>query len=131
MLALALGTGLAIAIFTIVNAILLRPLPYREPDRLVMVWAVNRQLGWDQEKMSAPEMVEWERSGLFEGVVGFAPNMTAITGPGEPDLTHGYAVTPGCCACSAYNPCWAGRSPRSKRRRAATIRCFCCATHSG
>jgi putative ABC transport system permease protein len=95
MLALSLGTGLAIAIFTIVNAILLRPLPYREPDRLVMVWAVNRQLGWDQEKMSAPEMVEWERSGLFEGVVGFTPNMTAITGPGEPDLTHGYAVTPG------------------------------------
>jgi predicted permease len=94
-IALALGSGLAIAIFTIVNAILLRPLPYREPDRLVMVWAVNKELGWDQEKISAPELVEWERSGLFESVVGFVPNMTAITGPGEPDLTHGYQVTPG------------------------------------
>src|SRR5262249_50450409 len=93
--ALALGTGLAIAIFTIVNAILLRPLPYREPDRLVMVWAVNKEQGWDQEKISAPEFLEWERSGIFESVVGFVPNMTAITGPGEPDLTHGYQVTPG------------------------------------
>ncbi|SPE38997.1 hypothetical protein SBA3_3000031 [Candidatus Sulfopaludibacter sp. SbA3] len=93
--ALALGSGLAIAIFTIVNAVMLRPLPYREPDRLVMVWAVNQQLGWDQEKFSAPEMIDWERSGLFESVVGFMPNMTAITGPGEAVLTHGYAVTPG------------------------------------
>ncbi len=93
--ALALGAGLSIAIFTIVNAVLLQPLPYREPDRLVMVWAVNQQLGWDQEKISAPEMLDWERSGLFESVVGFMPNMTAINGPGEPVLTHGYAVTPG------------------------------------
>jgi putative ABC transport system permease protein len=95
MTSLTLGTGLAIAIFTIVNALLLRPLPYREPDRLVMIWAVNRQLGWDQEKISAPEMLDWEHSGLFESIVGFMPNMTAITGPGEPDLTHGYAVTAG------------------------------------
>jgi putative ABC transport system permease protein len=94
-IALAFGAGLAIAIFTIVNAVLLQPLPYREPDRLVMVWAVNQQLGWDQEKISAPEMLDWERSGLFENVVGFMPNMTAITGPGEPVLTHGYAVTGG------------------------------------
>ena len=93
--ALALGTGLAIAIFTIVNAVLLRPLPYREPDRLVMIWAVNQQLGWDQEKICAPEMIAWQQSGLFESVVGFMPSMTAITGPGEPDLTHGYAVTAG------------------------------------
>jgi putative ABC transport system permease protein len=93
--ALALGTGLAIAIFTLVNAVLLRPLPYKDPDRLVMVWAVNKQLGWDQEKISGPEMVDWKRSGLFESVVGFMPNMTSITGPGEPELTHGYAVTAG------------------------------------
>lgn len=93
--ALALGVGFSIAVFTIVNAILLRPLPYRQPDRLVMVWAVNQQQGWDQEKMSAPEMVDWQRSGLFESVVGFTPNMTSITGPGEPVLTHGYAVTRG------------------------------------
>src|SRR5215813_1285934 len=95
MIALALGTGLAIAIFTIVNAILLRPLPYREPDRLVMVWAVNRQQGWDQEKISAPEMADWLKSGLFSSVVGFTPAMTSITGPGDPELTHGYSVTNG------------------------------------
>jgi predicted permease len=93
--ALALGIGLATAIFTVVNAVLLQPLPYREPQRLVMVWAVNKQQGWDQEKMSIPEMRDWERSGLFEGIVGFMPNMTSITGPGESELTHGYAVTPG------------------------------------
>jgi putative ABC transport system permease protein len=93
--ALALGTGLAIAIFTLVNAVLLRPLPYKDPDRLVMLWGVNKELGWDQEKVSAPEMLDWEHSGLFEGIVGFTPNMTSITGPGEPELTHGYQVTAG------------------------------------
>ncbi|MFN7937358.1 MAG: ABC transporter permease [Bryobacteraceae bacterium] len=93
--ALSLGIGFSIAVFTIVNAILLQPLPYRNPDRLVMVWAVNKQQGWDQEKMPVPELLQWQRSGLFESMVGFVPNMTSITGPGEATLTHGYAVTPG------------------------------------
>jgi hypothetical protein len=128
---LALGTGLAIAIFTLVNAVLLRPLPYREPDRLVMVWAVNQQLGWDQEKISAPEMLDWERSGLFENVVGFMPNMTAITGPGEPDLTHGYAVTPGFLNLLGVRPMLGRPFAPDEEKKAATTRCWCCGTRTG
>jgi predicted permease len=93
--ALALGIGLSIAVFTVVSAVLLRPLPYRDPDRLVMVWAVNERQGWDQEKLSVPEMRDWQSSGLFESVVGFQPVVMSITGPGDPDLTHCYGVTPG------------------------------------
>jgi hypothetical protein len=92
---LALAIGLASSIFTLINAILLKPLPFRDPSRLVMVWAKNQAQGWDQEKMSIPEMQDWHKSGLFEQVVGFGPNMMTITGPGESELTHGYSLSAG------------------------------------
>ena len=102
--ALALGIGMTISIFTLVNAILIRSLPYRDPDRLAIVWAENREQGWDHEKTSFPELVDWQKTGLFDRVIGFTPNMGTITAPGEPELVHGYNLTAGALEMLGVTP---------------------------
>ena len=73
-LTLALGIGSNTAIFTVINGILLKPLPFYEPDRLVMLWESNPRLNMDQQRPSHPNLVEWkagssslERIGYWSG----------------------------------------------------------------
>jgi putative ABC transport system permease protein len=60
-LALALGIGPNTAIFTMVNAVLLQPLPVPEPDRVVMIWGTMLKSGFDQLPVSAADYLEWKR----------------------------------------------------------------------
>lgn len=60
-LALALGIGPNTAIFTMVNAVLLRPLPLAEPNRVVMIWGTMLKSGFDQLPVSAADYIEWKR----------------------------------------------------------------------
>jgi len=70
-LTLALGIGANTAIFSFVNAILLRPLPYKEPERLVMVWENNFGNGSPISSVGPPMLGEWRRhSTVFEGLAG-------------------------------------------------------------
>jgi putative ABC transport system permease protein len=73
-LMLALGIGANSAMFALVDAILLRPLPFPEPDRLVMVW--ERTEGAFQALVSPANIADWnERSVTFDRIAGFVPNI--------------------------------------------------------
>ena len=68
---LALGIGANTALFSIINAVLLRPLPYPEPDRLVAVCESNPRLGWDQYVTSMGAFSDWrEQSSAFQELAG-------------------------------------------------------------
>ena len=80
-LTLGLGIGATSAIFTVVNAVLLKPLPYQAPDRLVMVW--SRWTNFNKTWISQDEYFGYQQqSRLFEGVAAWANNgEVTITGP--------------------------------------------------
>ena len=72
---LALGIGANSAIFTAMNAVLLRPLPYQKSDQLVLLWQVNRHTGDHEIKASAPDYIDWrEQNSAFQDVAAFNAN---------------------------------------------------------
>ncbi|MCI0662938.1 MAG: ABC transporter permease [Acidobacteria bacterium] len=91
-LTLALGIGGNTAIFSVVNAVLLRPLPYVEPDRLVIVWGYHPEIG--REEASLPDFADWrEQSRSFELMAAAAVRSYSFTGKEEPERLIGAAVT--------------------------------------
>ncbi len=93
-IALALGIGANTAIFSVVNAVLLRPLPYREPQRLVWFWEVQPFL--DRAPFSAPDFADYRgQNQTFESVVAFRGGNLTLTGAGEPERISGAQVDAG------------------------------------
>jgi putative ABC transport system permease protein len=85
-LTLALGIGVNTALFSVVNAILLRPLPYAEPERLVQVYEGNAQQGYDRFSFSLANFVDHrdQQSG-FEQMAAYYRWNANLTGAGEPE----------------------------------------------
>src|SRR5436190_2773561 len=84
-LTLALGIGANTAIFSVVNAVILRPLGYPRPDRLVYISSEFPQLGFDQFWISPPEFLEFqERTRAFSVVGAFATGQANLTTPDRP-----------------------------------------------
>jgi len=85
-LTLALGIGANIAIFTVVNAVLLRPLPFPNPDRLVRVAADARATNGRNIGLSQPELDDLrDRAGVFEGVTALWPVSASFVGGERPE----------------------------------------------
>jgi putative ABC transport system permease protein len=93
-LALALGIGANSAIFSVVNAILLRPLPYKNPEQLVMVWENATHLGFPKDTPPAANFLDWrEQATAFTGMSAFAKRSFNLTGVGEPERLDGRRVS--------------------------------------
>ena len=84
-LAMALGIGANTAIFSVVNGVLLRRLPYHDPDRLTMVWMDNRRLNLKEDLTSYPNYEDWSKNQSFEGMAAFTRQSGTLTGEGEPE----------------------------------------------
>jgi putative ABC transport system permease protein len=92
--ALALGIGANSAIFSVVNTVLLRPLPYREPVCLVMLWEDNSKIGYPRDTPAAANYIDWrDQSTVFEGMTATADRSFNLTGAGEPERFDGKRVS--------------------------------------
>ena len=92
---LALGIGANAAMFAVVNAVILRPLPYPEPTRLVRVTADMAGLGSQDIGLSTPELYAYrERSGIFEDISGIYPIDANLTEVDEPERVEVLLVSP-------------------------------------
>ena len=93
-LALALGLGANAAIFSVVDAVLLRPLPFRNADRLVEVWEDASHLGFPQAPLAPANFLDWKRRNhIFEDMAALRGDLYALTGNGTPEQIEGSPVT--------------------------------------
>ncbi|MFY9556007.1 MAG: ABC transporter permease [Blastocatellia bacterium] len=89
---IALGIGANTAIFSVVNTVLLRPLPYQNPDALLVLWEKQGRI--EQESPSLPDFLDWrERNQSFEQMAFARRDNVNITGAGEPERLIARQIT--------------------------------------
>ncbi len=92
---LALGIGANTAIFSVVNALLLRPLPFKEPARLAQVWEANIKRGQNTMDVSYPNFADWrDQNQVFEQIAAYTDRTFNLTGTAEPEQIQGEIVSP-------------------------------------
>jgi hypothetical protein len=92
-LTLALGIGANTAIFSAMKAVLMAPLPYKDPSRIVAVWTANPASGGQPLPSTPGDFAAWKRSGIFEDLAPSYDDEKTLTGQGAPQLLIGYAVS--------------------------------------
>jgi predicted permease len=114
-LALALGIGANTAIFSVVNGVLLRPLPYPDPERLMMIY--EKTLDFSQNSVSYPDFLDWQRENhSFTDMACFRRNDFNFTGSGQPEHLQGEHVSAGLLPVLGVNP-FLGRNFLSQEDR--------------
>jgi putative ABC transport system permease protein len=100
---LALGIGANTAIFSVVNAVLLNPVPYKQPDRLVALW--ENVPGHGRWRTSPANFFDWKKQNtVFEDVAAFGASTLTLTGDGEPEQLVGCRVSSGYFAVVGIDP---------------------------
>jgi putative ABC transport system permease protein len=91
---LGVGVGASTTIFSAINGVVRRPLPYFAPDRLVTLRESNPHQNMPRAGVSAPNFVDWKRlDRAFEGLAAYRPWGYVITGDGEPERVIGARVS--------------------------------------
>ena len=92
---LALGIGATTAMFTVVNSVLLRPLQFPEPERIVFLEGINPQKGIKASNMSVPDLVDWQKqSQSFEQIAGFFSWSAFLAAGDEVERIRAAGVSP-------------------------------------
>jgi putative ABC transport system permease protein len=92
-LTLALGIGANTAIFSVVNAVVLRPLPFKDADRLVVIWESNPRN--KENEVSAANFIDWrEQQSVFDQIAALSYANVVMTGGDEPERLQAAVVTP-------------------------------------
>src|SRR5262249_37499443 len=91
---LALGIGANTAIFSVVNAVLLEPLPYEHPERLVTIWGQLTRYGIPRNSISQPEFADLrEQNQAFETITAYYHVSVNVSGRDKPEYAAGAQVT--------------------------------------
>ena len=120
---LMLGIGVNTAMFSVVNAVLLRPLPYADPDRLAMIWTADPTRNIHEAATSFPTFTDWRReSRHFADMAFWRTHSGTLTGSGEPERVMGAMTSAGLFSLLGVAPA-IGRphSADDEQRRAPVV----------
>ena len=93
-LTLGLGIGANCAMFTVLNVILLRALPYKNAGRIVALWQSNSRGALNRQLVSVPDYFDWkEQNQVFDGMAAWTFQYFNLTGADEPERVEGFKVT--------------------------------------
>ena len=91
-LTLALGIGANTALFSVVNGVLLKPLPFHDPDRIVALF--EHRVGFERSSISYPNFLDWQRENrTFDALAAYREDDFSITGTGEAEKVHANMVS--------------------------------------
>jgi putative ABC transport system permease protein len=94
-LTFGVGMGATTAIFSLIDGVLLKPLPFHEPDRLTMVWEVRPRYNSQRSTASPLNYLDWQQQvPAFESLAAFAGGFVNLTGAGTPERFFAVQVTP-------------------------------------
>src|SRR6476660_4433087 len=82
---LALGIGGSTSIFTVVDAALLRGLPYKSPDRLYHLWEQTPQQAYPKREFSYPDYQDYQQNNVFDGLAAYTGGGVILSGSGDPE----------------------------------------------
>ena len=124
LITLALGIGVNTAIFSVVDSILLRPLPFKDSERVVSIWEQGLGQGISQNEVAPANFFDLRsQTQMFEGIGAHGPQDVNLTGDGEPERLNGELVTCECPFTTGRRPSFGPDVSGERRSTGSTSRC--------
>ena len=102
---LALGIGANVAVFSVIDAVVLRPLPYPDSTRLILVMEANEREGWSEFPAAWANPQDWQRdSQSLDALAGFNQNNYTVSGARQPEQFYAYGISRGFMEMLAVRP---------------------------